>query len=141
MKEIFHASCVAAYNRAALIVGPSNSGKSSLALELIARGAVLVSDDRTVLSCESSSLIAKAPLEICGIIEARGVGLLRAENFGAAQVSLIVNLGRVEDERLPPIHYQTILGISLPVLFDVKVPYFPAAILQYLKEGLALEKY
>ena len=141
MEQIFHASCVVVDDRAALIVGPSNSGKSALALELMARGASLVSDDQTILSREASHLIAKAPLELCGVIEARGIGLLRAQYHSAAQISLIINLGRVENERLPSLRYETILGIRLPVLCAVEVSYFPAAILQYLKEGLALEKY
>ncbi|MGO4863291.1 HPr kinase/phosphorylase, partial [Campylobacter jejuni] len=59
-----------------LIAGPSGSGKSDLALRLIDRGAVLVSDDYTLLHVEGGELHATAPVTIAGRIEVRGIGIV-----------------------------------------------------------------
>ena len=72
-----HATCVAVGPHAALIRGASGRGKSGLALQLLAMGAVLVSDDRTRLWRAGDALMADAPDTIRGRIEARGVGILR----------------------------------------------------------------
>ena len=51
-----HATCVAIEGRGVLIVGPSGSGKSDLALRLIDRGAALVADDYTDLNVDGRAL-------------------------------------------------------------------------------------
>lgn len=132
---ILHASCVAFGTSAVLITGVSGAGKSSLALGLMALGAMLVSDDKTCLNNTQSGLLATAPASIKGMIEARGIGILTAEACPSAIVRLLVNLDRDETERLPPQHTQNILGQTLPVLHNVKAPHFAAAIVQYLKGG------
>ena len=68
---IVHASCVALGGRGVLILGGSGAGKSGLALQLMAYGAALVSDDRTILSNRDGALQAAAPDTIRGRIEAR----------------------------------------------------------------------
>ncbi|MGR3805256.1 HPr kinase/phosphorylase [Marinibacterium profundimaris] len=77
--EILHASCVAINDRAVLILGPSGSGKSTLALQLMAYGARLVGDDRIRLSVEGGALVAWPGPGLSGLIEARGMGILRAD--------------------------------------------------------------
>ena len=62
--QILHASCVAWQGRGALILGRSGAGKSALALQLMAFGADLVSDDRTELLAEADVLTARAPATI-----------------------------------------------------------------------------
>ncbi len=133
---IVHASCVAFSGRAVLIRGPSGSGKSSLALQMMALGAELVADDRTRLIRSGTRLIAKAPQRIRGMIEARGIGLLGADTISEAPVRLVVDLGDVEAGRLPPRKETEILGLCLPLLHKVESPVFPAALMQYLKAGL-----
>lgn len=120
-----------------LITGASGAGKSSLALQLMALGALLVSDDKTCLSNTENGLLATAPASIKGLIEARGVGILAAETCPSAIVRLLVDLDRDETERLPPQRIQNILGQTLPVLHNVKTAHFAAAIIQYLKGGRA----
>ena len=83
-QKVIHASCVALGRSAVLLVGPSGSGKSALALELMALGAELVADDRTVLSLHDTGLIASCPASIRGRIDARGVGLLAADTVARA---------------------------------------------------------
>ena len=132
---ILHASCVAIDQRAVLVLGPSGSGKSSLALQLMALGAVLVADDRTSIQSMEYGILASVSKPIEGLIEARGVGLLSAEVCSAAQIQLVVDLTWEERERLPQERKYNLLGHSLPLLHNVKAAHFPAAILQYLKGG------
>lgn len=134
-REIFHASCVAVKGNAVLILGPSGSGKSSFALEMMARGGVLVADDRTELFNHEDQLIASCPLEIRGKIEARGVGVLTAETISRAVIRLVVDLGKLEKDRLPEFRTETLCGQSLPLLYNTAHDQFPAAVLQYLKGG------
>jgi HPr kinase/phosphorylase len=133
--ETVHASCVALDARAILILGPSGSGKSALALTLMAYGAGVVADDRTVLQRRGASLIADAPPTIRGRIEARGIGILSAEPVGPARVVLAIDLGMAETERLPPDRDKSFLGIAVPCLHNPGMQHVPAAILQYLKSS------
>lgn len=130
-----HATCVVAHGRGILITGASGSGKSSLALALLALGGTLVSDDRVILTNQADQLIASAPAPIEGLIEARGIGLLNAEPYGPATVHLVVDLDRTETERLPERHETTLLGHSIPLLHKVESPYFPAALMHYIRAG------
>ncbi len=132
---ILHASCVAFQNSAVLIIGPSGSGKSGLALQLMGFGAVLVSDDKTALFRREGALIASAPVTIKGLIEARGVGILTADTVDAAYVRLVVDLEQEEQDRLPPRRKYNLLGQTVPLLHKVKAAHFAAAILQHLKAG------
>lgn len=132
---ILHASAVSSGGRALLILGPSGSGKSGLALALMALGAGLIADDRTELACREGHPFAACPEAIRGRIEARGLGLLAAEPAPPAPVVLAVDLGQVEAERLPPPRHAELLGCRIPLLHKVETPYFPAALLQYLKAG------
>ncbi|UWR22919.1 HPr kinase/phosphorylase [Sulfitobacter sp. S190] len=130
---VLHASCVAVNGRAALLLGPSGSGKSALALQMIALGGVLVADDRTELVVKDRSLHASAVGSIAGLIEARGVGILAVEHVASAPVRFVVDLAQTERDRLP--HWRTtdILDISLPTLHNCASPHFAAALVLYLK--------
>lgn len=121
-----------------LLFGASGRGKSSLALQLIAYGAGLVSDDRTQLTASGGVLEASAPPSIAGLIEARGVGILRMPFIAAARVKLIVDLDQLEDARLPEPLERTLLGVTLPCLRRAEGPHFPAAILHCLQGALPL---
>ncbi|MCV2881596.1 HPr kinase/phosphorylase [Actibacterium sp. XHP0104] len=131
----FHATCVALNGRGVLITGASGTGKSALALELMARGAELVSDDGVMLRLIDGVPVASAPAAIRGMIEARGVGLLAAETCPAAPVVLVVDLDHPETERLPPMRETRLLDVPVPLVHNCVYPHFPAAILQYLKGG------
>jgi len=131
---VVHASAVAINGKAALVIGPSGSGKSALCLQLMAAGATLVSDDRTILQIVENTVQARAPETINGMIEARGVGLLNADSC-TARVALVIDLEQIETDRLPPRRIYNLLGQKLPLLHKVEAAHFPAAILQYLKGG------
>ncbi|WP_276718301.1 HPr kinase/phosphorylase [Pseudooceanicola nitratireducens] len=130
-----HASTIAWDGRALLIEGPSGAGKSGLALALMAYGAQLVADDRTILTRDGDALIAQAPDTIRGRIEARGMGILKADPAGPTPVAAIVTMSDVETDRLPPRRSRNLLGIPLPLLHYVESPYFAASLLQYMKGG------
>lgn len=132
---LLHASCIALDGRGLLILGPSGSGKSALALRFLALGAGLVADDRTQVAVEGGRLIARCPKPIRGVIEARGVGLMRAEAVEAAPVVLVADLGQSEDQRLPPRRKVTILGCELDLVLHPRNDHFPEALLLYLRHG------
>ncbi|WP_159978251.1 HPr kinase/phosphorylase [Roseobacter cerasinus] len=132
---ILHASCVAVGERAALIVGASGQGKSTLALQMMALGAALVSDDQTQIDRRQETLWVSAPPAISGLIEARGVGLLEATPIKTARVYAVIDMDHTETRRLPELQTRVIAGIGIPCLHKVDSPAFPAAVLQYLKTG------
>jgi HPr kinase/phosphorylase len=76
-----------------------------------------------------------APEAVRGLIEARGVGLLRAEALDEAPLALAVDLGQVETERLPPERTVLLRQVAIPLLHKVESRCFPAAIRQYLVCG------
>lgn len=133
--EILHASSVAFHGAAVLILGASGSGKSSLALQLMALGAELVSDDRTIVHAEGNDVIVHAPETIRGQIEARGVGILNAEAHGPAPVRLVIDLDQQETARLPELRVMRLLGQSVPLLHAAQSPHFAASVLQMLACG------
>ncbi|MGC4251677.1 MAG: aldolase [Sphingobium sp.] len=114
--QTLHATSVAIGGRAVLLHGPSGAGKSDLALRLIDRGAVLVSDDYTILTAEGGRLIAAAPATIAGRMEVRGVGLVDMPHQDGAPVALIAHLGGVA-ERLPAEgESRRFAGIDIPLV-------------------------
>ncbi len=118
---VHQASAVAIGGRALLIEGPPGAGKSSLALALIDRGAGLIGDDAVTLAREGARLMASAPPNIAGLIELRGIGLVRLPLAPPAPVALVLVLGGAPAERLPPerLPTRTIAGLAIPVLaFD-----------------------
>lgn len=131
--QTLHASTVAVDGRAVLITGASGSGKSALALQLMAHGAQLVADDRTLVECDGESIVASCPAAISGLIEARGAGILNAEPSGPVPVALVVDLDHVAVARLPAARTFDILGRAVPCLHKIDASHFPAAILQYLR--------
>ena len=85
---ILHATCVSWGGRAALIVGASGTGKSALALTLMAHGCCLVADDRVRLEARDRAIYAACPDAIQGLIEARGIGILQASRDTEAKVRI-----------------------------------------------------
>jgi len=114
--ENLHASTVALDGRGVLISGPSGSGKSDLALRLLDRGFVLVSDDRTIVRKEGSRLIASAPETIRGKLEVRGVGIVEMEHQRDVPIALVVELTS-DIQRLPDEgRERLILGAAIPLI-------------------------
>lgn len=135
-RDILHATSVAdAAGRGLMILGPSGSGKSSLALQLIALGARLVADDRTVVTGDGDAVLLTCPPTIRGLIEARGIGLLRVDPVRRAFLHLAVDLGETEEDRLPPRREIVILGRKVRLVRGPVTPHFPASLLLILANG------
>lgn len=98
----YHATGVVFCGHGLLLRGPSGSGKSDLALRLIDAGGKLVADDHTRIVREDAGLVMRPPETIRGMIEVRGVGLLKMPFCAAARLDVVVDLV-VHDavERLP----------------------------------------
>ena len=123
MKPSVHASAVLVGERAVLIRGPSGSGKSRLAFDLVLAGrsgqlppAILVGDDRVHLDTSGGNLTVRPAPELAGLIEIRGLGIRRMEHVSEAAVGLIVDLAAEDAERLPAAESLTdrIDGVELP---------------------------
>jgi HPr kinase/phosphorylase len=136
-QQILHATSLVCCDQGVLILGAAGSGKSGLALALMAHGASLIADDRTILTVLDEQLVASAPGEIAGMIEARGIGLLNAAIQGPHPLHLAIDLDQIETRRLPPPRQIRIQGRVLPLLHKVDNGYFPVAILHYLKAGIS----
>ena len=132
---LIHATTVSHQGRGLLICGPSGSGKSALALQMMALGADLVADDQTELTRDGARLIARAPAALHGLIEARGVGILRATAVAQAEIVLVADLSQPAQGRLPPHQNVTLLGLTLDLVFPPQGDHFPASLLCYLSAG------
>lgn len=122
--ETVHANAVLAGPKAILIRGGPGSGKSQLTLDILraappTRLALLIADDRVSLQRSGGRLLVRAPANAGGMIELRGLGILRLPHEPLAQAGLVVDLcDRNEIERLPEpsARRARLLGVELPRL-------------------------
>lgn len=133
-----HATAVAIGGRAVLLRGPSGSGKSDLALRLIDAGGRLVADDYSQLQREKDAILVRAPKPISGLIEVRGIGILKVDAVPEAPLALIADLVAPQHvERLPEPCSETIFGLSIPL---VAIAPFEASAAAKLRLALAVLK-
>lgn len=132
--QTIHATAVAFDQAGLIITGRSGAGKSSLALQLIALGAALISDDRVIATVREGDLWLEAPDTIRNRIEARGLGILNCSSV-SARACAVVTLDQTEEERLPEQRETVIAGVQLPLLHKVESPAFPAMLKLYLTGG------
>ncbi|MCK1740918.1 HPr kinase/phosphatase C-terminal domain-containing protein [Bradyrhizobium sp. 139] len=118
-----HASAVKVGTLAVLIRGPSGSGKSRLAFDLIMAGragvverAVLVGDDRVHLATVGHEIEVRPCGTLAGLIEIRGLGIRRCDFVEHATVGLVVDLDAADAERMPATESlkTTISGVEIP---------------------------
>ena len=137
---LMHATAVAIEGEAVLLRGPSGAGKSDLGLRLIDGGARLVADDQALLRRSGGRVMVRAPDTIAGMIEIRGVGIVRIEPLPEAKLALIADLlpsGQIE--RLPEPRVETVLGVAVPLValagFEAAAPAKLRLILRALAAG------
>jgi HPr kinase/phosphorylase len=104
-----HGSCVSRDGDAILVVGPPGSGKSDLVLRLLSRGFELVADDQV----DILDGVASSPAALAGLLEARGLGIVRLPFRSQARLVLIVQLD-ADIDRMP--HPQQHPDLRLPVI-------------------------
>jgi len=116
MRMQIHATCVALGGHGVLLRGPSGAGKSDLALRLIVGGARLIADDRVDIANEDGAVIARAPATLAGLMEVRGLGILRMEFDEAARVTCVIDLVAPADvKRLPEPAAADLCGVEVPL--------------------------
>lgn len=109
--ELVHGTCVALGRSAALLRGPSGSGKSDLALRflfLARRGPAtlepptLVADDQVRIRREGDRLLVEAPATLRGQLEVRGLGIVDMKSAVDAELLLVADLVAAgEVDRMP----------------------------------------
>lgn len=147
MAELIHATAIAFGAHGVLLRGPSGAGKSDLALRCIwgghtgagtqLRAASLVADDQVIVEAVDGAVVLRTPAQIAGLIEVRGVGVVRLPHVTAVGLALVVDLvtpGAIE--RLPQGRAEAaIAGIFVPLTriaaFEISAP---------IKVALALDR-
>ncbi|MCB5424881.1 serine kinase [Altererythrobacter sp. CC-YST694] len=116
MSALIHqASCVALGARAVLIEGAPSSGKSSLALVLIDRGAALIGDDGVTLERRGDVLWASPPPNIAGRLEIRNVGIIDLPTE-QAPVALVLRLDPMAPRHVEEAETIVLAGVPLPLI-------------------------
>jgi serine kinase of HPr protein (carbohydrate metabolism regulator) len=135
---IRHASLIARRTkgtwRGILIEGPSGAGKSDLVLRALQSGFRLVADDRVCVFASHGRLFGRSPPSLTGLVEARGVGVVRWAETPFAQVDVLARCVETPDrvERMPD--SETLLGLAIPC-FDL----WPFGLSAPMKLLMALE--
>jgi serine kinase of HPr protein (carbohydrate metabolism regulator) len=109
-------TCVAIEGRALLIEGAPGSGKSSLALALIDRGAVLIGDDGVTLEKRGDRLFASPPPRITGLLEVRGLGLIPFATASEIPVALVLLLNPEAERYVEHAGRIVLHGTKLPMV-------------------------
>ena len=122
MSEIVHAGLLALYHRGAwkgvLIEGASGVGKSDLALRAFELGFTLVADDRTRVWASQGRLFGCSPAPIAGMIEVRGVDVLRVPCRSMVEILLVAACLAADAplERIPDSGARTLAGVARPLV-------------------------
>jgi HPr kinase/phosphorylase len=114
-----HGSCVARDGAGVLLLGPSGTGKSDLALRLLGRGFALVADDQV----DVIDGFARSPSALSGLLEVRGLGIVQLPYLSVVKLSIVVVLSE-QNERLPRPERHAELDLPLVRLhaFDGSAP-------------------
>ena len=103
---------------AILIQGPAGVGKTSLALQLIERGAILIGDDIVEIYIKNNKLYCKHKEKLKSVVEVRGLGLVSGLKVAKpTPVLCVIRLHKRPTERLPKQKTILLLKKKIPV-FD-----------------------
>jgi len=125
-------TAVAIGGRALLIEGMPGSGKSSLALALIDRGACLIGDDAVSLTVAGDAVIAAPPPNTAGLCGVRNVGIIEMPTT-EAPVALVLALDPAAARFPLEIGARSLLEVDIPLL-----PFAPGDATQALRAEYAL---
>lgn len=121
MDESLHGTAVALAGAGVLLRGASGAGKSDMALRLLAEGWQVIADDRVLLSRQGTELRAMAPANLAGLLEVRGIGVIRlddAQRLESAPLRLVVDLVPTREgvARMPEPEFFRHAGIGMPLI-------------------------
>lgn len=133
---LHQASCVSIGGRGLLIEGPPGSGKSSLVLALLDRGATLVGDDGVELSVTGDRLLASPAPQTAGLLEIRNVGILRRPCTQAVPLALAIALSQDAPRYVETAGERHLAGVTLP-----QIRLFPDSPVLHLRAEAALALY
>ncbi len=133
---LVHATTVDIAGLGVLILGESRAGKSDLALRFIADGALLVADDQTDVAVVGDALRATSPATISGLLEARGVGIIRAATTSATRLRLAVSLIVTLPERMPELRAWSLPGHTKPSIPLIELGAFEASAVEKVRRAL-----
>ncbi|MGH6920597.1 MAG: HPr kinase/phosphorylase [Geminicoccaceae bacterium] len=109
-----HATCVQLGGVGVVLLGASGVGKSDLALRLIDAGALLVADDQLQVEAAGAGLLGRPAASLAGLLEVRGLGILRLPYCPVSPLGLVVELdGARPAPRLPEPSTYPLLGTEL----------------------------
>jgi HPr kinase/phosphorylase len=115
---LMHASCAAREGLGVLLTGAAGSGKSDLLLRLLDRGFALVADDQVEID---DSGMARPPSALAGLLEVRGLGIMRLPFVDQARPVLVAELVQEPPARLPPPRRDARLNLPL-IAVDPRPP-------------------
>lgn len=144
-KSPVHGTAIVIGERGILLLGPAGSGKSGIALQMMALGAYFVADDQVVLVKDRGRVRMSAPAAICGQIEARFIGLLRTSSQTPActapgqevDLHFAVNMGLEASARMPQSQQLDVLGCKIDLLHGKNVPNLASALMILGQNGRA----
>ncbi len=105
---LMHASCAARGGLGLLLTGAPGSGKSDLLLRLLDRGFSLVADDQVDIGSDG---MARPPEALAGLLEVRGLGVMRLPFVGQTRPVLVAQLVPGPVARLPQPSWDSLLGL------------------------------
>jgi len=132
----YQATCVMVDGRGVLIQGVPGSGKSSLALALIDRGAALVGDDSVLLELRAGRLFANPHPNTAGKLEVRNLGLIDVPCVGTVPLALVIKLDREAPRYIAMPETAVLAACVLP-----QVRLFPDTPALVLRAEVALRTY
>lgn len=132
----YQATAVAIDGRALLIEGAPGSGKSSLALALIDRGAQLIGDDSVMLECMGDRVRVCPHPNTRGLLEVRNLGLVAMPVVDGAPVGLVVRLDETAPRFIEQAETAVLAGMAVPL-----VRLWPGSPVLHLRAELALERF
>jgi len=113
-RATMHATAVAIAGTGLLICAKSGSGKSDLALRLIDRGAILISDDQVDISRNNQNLLLSPPASLAGKLEVRSLGILQRDHISGIELKLVIDLKQHPDRFPMDSQVMFLLGIKVP---------------------------
>lgn len=140
-----HGVFIEIFGLGVLIEGRSGSGKSELALELLARGHRLIADDAAEFTIEGAGVVVgRCPALLQGFLEVRGLGILNVQRmFGDSallaqcKLDLVLQLQpwdamrELPDRIYGPRARRCVLGVELS---EIALPVRPGHSLAVLAE-------